>query len=97
MTIEEKRQRYQELAHAMQTGVAYVMAKDPSGSTTKHLRVGINSALVNDAAIASFLIKKGIITEEEYMDEILVQLEKEVERYTQEVNRLYGANNIKLG
>lgn len=97
MTLEEKRQRYEALAHAMQTGVAYVMEKEPSETAPKHLRVGVNAAMVEHAALANLLVRKGVITEDEYVDSLIEELEREVERYTQHVRDLYGASNITLG
>jgi len=91
-TIEEKRARYKALLHAMQTGVAYVMAKDGGETTPKHLRVGINAAMVEHAALANILIKKGIISEEEYVDQLIIELEREVESYKRMLSNLYGAN-----
>lgn len=94
---EEKRQRYEALVHAMQTGVAYVQAKDASDGTPKHLRVGINSAMVEHAALVDLLIQKNVITDEEYVDALIAGMEREVERYQQEVRQLYGSDSITLG
>lgn len=96
MTIEEKRARYEELLHAIQTGVAFKMGKDGSDTTPKHLRVGLNAAMIEHAALAVLMIKKGIITEEEYVDQLIVELEREVASYQAELETLYGANSIKL-
>lgn len=96
MNLQEKRERYVALCHAMQTGVAYKLEKDPSDTTPKHLRVGINSALVQDSALALLLMKKGIITEDEYFDAVNEAMEREVKEYREELSRLYGAN-ITLG
>lgn len=81
----------------MQTGVAYKMEKDPSDTTPKHLRVGVNSAMVECSALVKIMIDKGILTEEEFIDAMIDQLEKEVAMYTKEIRRLYGADNITLG
>lgn len=55
-TIEELENEYKRLLHAMQSGVAFL--KDKGDQSPKHLRVGINSAMVNDAALVySFLVK----------------------------------------
>ena len=48
--------RYVKAAHAMQSGVAVCMERGTAETTPKHLRVGVNSAMVNDAAIARLLI-----------------------------------------
>lgn len=45
MTIEELRQEYASLCHAMQSGVAFKINIDPGETMPKHLRVGVNSAM----------------------------------------------------
>lgn len=97
MTLEEKRQRYRALCHAMQTGVAYVMEKEPGETSPKHLRVGVNSAMVEHSALTLLLIEKGIITEDEYYDAMNAAMEREVQSYQDKLQRLYGAGNITLG
>lgn len=72
---------YDQLAHAMQSGVAAKMAIDPADTNAKHLRVGVNSALCGQAALARLLIDKGVITEDEYVAAINDELQREVDRY----------------
>lgn len=91
------RRRYVAAAHAMQTGVAYVMEKDPSETTPKHLRVGVNSAMVDHGALAKLLIEKGIITEDEYFEALAEIMEAEAANYEKTVQDLYGSDRIKLG
>jgi len=88
----KKYERYQQLAHAMQSGVAAKMHKDPSDTTPKHLRVGVNMAMREHAALAGLLIKKGLITDDEYMDALNAGMEEEVEMYKRELRELYGAD-----
>lgn len=75
------RERYQRAAHAMQSGVAFEMNHDPKPTSPKHLRVGVNSAMVDSAAIAGLLIEKGVFTLEEYEKAIANQMEAEAESY----------------
>jgi hypothetical protein len=83
---------YHDLAHAMQSGVAAKMGLEPGGETTpKHLRVGINAAMCDSAAIARLLIEKGIITESEYMDAITAEMAREVARYEAWLTERTGA------
>ena len=51
---------YLKAAHAMQSGVAFKMHTDPSETQPKHLRVGVNSAMVEQSAIAKLLIDKAL-------------------------------------
>lgn len=73
---------YEEALHGMQSGVFHEMNKGADKSTTpKHLRVGINSSMISDAALAYLLIKKGIITEEEYKEELRLVANNELALY----------------
>lgn len=72
---------YEEAAHGMQTAVAFEMVKDPKNTEPKHLRTGVNSAHVDHAALAYILIRKGIITEAEYLEEIRLAMNDELARY----------------
>jgi hypothetical protein len=84
---------YEEALHAVQSGVKARMASDemngvpPDSRATspKHLRVGINSALCDQAALAKLLIRKGVITEGEYRDAITDEANREADRYEQEL------------
>jgi hypothetical protein len=67
---------YAEAMHAMQTGVANLSGNDLA---PKHLRVGINSALVDNAALARLLVKKGVFTQEEYTEEVRLEMCREVD------------------
>ena len=96
MTLEEKKKKYAALAHAMQSGVAYKMERVPSETSPKHLRVGINSAMVSHAVLVEMLLAKGVITEDEYFDALVEAMEREVESYQQELSELYGGAEIAL-
>lgn len=65
--FNKQRQRYVRAMHAMQSGVAARMTIDPSECIPKHLRVGVNSVLVDVSAVARLLMDKGIFTELEYL------------------------------
>lgn len=56
----------ERLQHAVQSAVATKMGFDASECTPKHLRVGVNSALIDASAVAKVLVDKGIITDAEY-------------------------------
>lgn len=81
MSLEQDRERYAAAAHAMQTCVAIEMAIDPKPTEPKHLRVGVNSAMVCDGALATLLIEKGLFTLEEYTAALAASMEREVAGY----------------
>ena len=75
------RERYMRAGHAMQSGVALEQAAGSGDGTPKHLRVGINSTLVGQAAIAGLLIERGLFTLDEYEKALADEMEAEVRRY----------------
>ena len=75
---EKDTDRYLAAAHAMQSGVAAEMGPE---CEPKHLRVGINSALVGNAALARLLIEKGVFTLDEYEAAQAAEMEAEKDRY----------------
>lgn len=83
-------QRYEAALHAMQTGVQMEMNFNSRPTDPKHLRVGVNSAMVNDQAIANLLMAKGIITQEEYAEAVTVAMETEAARYEKHLSDHYG-------
>jgi hypothetical protein len=82
--------RYLAAAHAMQSGVAMEMTHDPKSGTPKDLRVGVNSAMVDHAALVRVLIAKGIFTTEEYELAVTEEMEREVQRYEDRLNDRFG-------
>jgi hypothetical protein len=97
--IDELKTRYAAACHAMQSGVAAMMHWEVEHTDTnpmshahspKHLRVGVNSALVDSAALGMLLVKKGVITELEYYTAITEGMETEVRKYEKELSECYG-------
>lgn len=100
MTLEEKKQKYLDLVHAMQSGVAAKMGHDGGArageASPKHLRVGVNSAMVDIDALSSLLVEKDIITEDEYYDVLIVHMEAEIKMYEDYLSEKIGGAAIKL-
>lgn len=89
-------ERYQAAAHKMQTGVALEM-HDPerkSATEPKHLRVGINSAMVEGSALGLALMRKGVLTPAEYFSALVTKMEDEAADYERRAQR--GGVNIRL-
>jgi DNA-binding sugar fermentation-stimulating protein len=98
---------YASLLHAVQTGVMYEMQlgfekgqdlspDTPVGRAVKHLRTGNNARACDHAALVGLLIRKGLITEEEYAEALLAEMATEKKRYEERLSQHYGAN-ITLG
>jgi len=97
MAYRQDEERYRIACHAMQSGVATEIGAGVSRETEpKHLRVGINSAMVEHAALAKLLMKRGIITDTEYMTALADQMEEEVKSYKQRISVRLGVANIEL-
>ncbi len=77
--------RYLAAAHAMQTGVALEMQQHSQPTEPKHLRVGINVAMCDHAALVRLLIDKGVISDAEYMKALADEMEREVENATRRI------------
>ena len=88
--------KYDALAHAMQSGVKAKAAYTDDETNGVDLRVGVNMAMVEHAALTDLLMEKGVITEEEYLNALDAALQHEVRRYEAELSTHFGSN-ITLG
>lgn len=93
---EENVKELQALQHAMQTGVAYDLPEEVKdtevGRELKHLRVGVNSAMIFHAALVKVLMDKGIVTLDEYMEAQLDLMKAEVKAYEKRLSKKLGAD-----
>jgi sugar diacid utilization regulator len=92
---ERLQQHYEAAAHAVQSGVAMELNDDPASGTPKHLRVGVNMAMVEHGALVRVLIAKGLFTEVEYFEELVRGIEDEQRQYESRLSRRHGTT-IKL-
>jgi len=74
---------YEQALHGMQSGVSFEMERPERQAATslKHLRVGVNAAMVDHAALAYLLIEKRIIKKEDYIEALRLAMNNEVARY----------------
>lgn len=91
-TAEE---RYQKALRAMHRAVLYSVVHgtaaaggstqpaiaDSHEASPKHLLIGVNSALIDGAAIVALLVRKGVFSQVEFVEELAAQAEAEVARY----------------
>ena len=83
---------YERAAHAMQSGVMMEMNYRLEPTSPKHLRVGINTAMVDHAGLVELLIDKGVITREWYIAAITKAMQDEKTRYEKHLSQLIGTN-----
>jgi hypothetical protein len=88
--------RYLTALHAMQSGVAMKQNFDPSETTPKQMRVGINSAMVKHGALVTLLIEKKVFTLAEFDKVLADKMEAEVKLYEAELEKFIG-NKVSLG
>ena len=79
--MSEGGNRYLRAMHAVQAGIGLELNRNPQLAEPKHVRVGINSCHITDAAIARLLIAKGVFTMAEYEEALALEAEAEVKRY----------------
>jgi hypothetical protein len=94
-TAEHDTARYNAAMHAVQSGVAMEIESGGEAgqqTTPKHLRVGVNAALVGNAAIARILIERGICTLTEYTAALATEAEAEQHRYEQRLSAELGTH-----
>lgn len=85
--------RYERAFKAMQHGVAWEDAngfKEPTEA--RHLRAGVNAAMVAQTAMLRALIEKGFIDEARFMAILVCEMEQEVKRYELRMKAYTGLN-----
>ncbi len=92
---DDLQRRYEIAAYAVQAGVAMELNDNPptisqSAASPKMLRTGVNLAMVEHGALVRLLIKKGIITDLEYMEELVAGVEAEQAAYEARLTQRFG-------
>jgi hypothetical protein len=93
LSIEEQQDvnRWAAAAHAMQSGVTTEMSLGMEASVEpKHLRVGVNVALVDMASVVDLLIRQGLITRADYLAAIADGMEREQAAYEARISARTG-------
>ena len=88
---DDQAKRYASAMHGMQAGIALDETHDPTNMAPKHLRVGINSCLVEMSSLTRLLIDKGVITEHEYFEAIVAGAEREHASYEEKYSKKFGS------
>lgn len=90
--LDELYKEYMLECHRMQSGVLFMMQQSDFCSP-KNLRVGVNVALSGHGALIELLIEKGIFTEEEYVEKMLIFMKSEADNLAKE---LQGDSQTKV-
>lgn len=92
--------RYNAAMHGVQSAIAVeiqLLGANAAGADAKHLRTGVNSAMVNDHALANLLIEKGVFTRAEYGEAVAQAAEHEHAMMTDLVRKKTGMPNLTFG
>lgn len=88
--------RHLSAQRRMQSGVAWSEGLDEHPEASKHLRVGVNSAMCDHAALVELLVAKGVITPDEYAKAIADRMDQEASDYAKEISARVG-RPVSLG
>lgn len=96
--IEAAKRRWFRASHSMQAGVAACLEipELSKQGEPKHLRVGVNNAMVDNAALVKLLVDKGLITDVEYFEAIADAMEREKASYEERLSKHLG-HPVTLG
>ena len=90
---------YEQAVHGVQSAIKFELQKKGLSDEAhvaikelKHHRVGIDTAKADQGGLAALLIKKGVITLDEYKEAMRLAANEELARYTEHVNATYGVN-----
>ena len=82
----------------VQSGILAKMMRWPSFNdmccNPKHIRVGIDSAMVSDRAMFDLLVAKGVFTEEEYAKALRDSAKREADTHEKELGFKLGEAGI---
>ena len=90
----EQAEALQVLGHRVQSAIAFFEGqRDAFGlrcaeTEPKHLRVGVNSALIETSALARLMFRKGLLTAKEYYDALIEAWEQEVDSYRARIKQI---------
>ena len=88
---------YEDAVHGMQTAVKFEQESlNSDDGSPKHLRVGVNNAMSDHAALAYLLIEKGLISDAEYREAVRLAANDELNRYEKHIASKVGHDRLKF-
>ncbi len=95
MSNDPVMKEYMKQAHRMQSAVSAVVSSGKAGwGAPKDSRVGINSCMANNLAIANLLIEKGVFTRDEYNVAVRDAMKKEADVRCDEAREILGYSSL---
>jgi len=80
MTLRDLGLTYEQAAHGVQTAIAHGITKGDSATVPKHMRTAIDMSKADMLGLATLLISKGLITQEEYIEHMRLGANEELAR-----------------
>lgn len=98
MTEAEFMKEYVGIGHAIQTGILLELEHENQTAQNmfKHLRTGLNLVMSDHGSLGRLLVKKGLITQEEYFTTVLEGLKTELESLEKKLSERFG-HEVHLG
>ena len=98
MKVRDLGLSYEEAGHGVQSAIRFEMTKrgfpddeaDKIVQALKHLRVGLDMRAADQSALAGLLIEKGVITTDEYVEQVRLGANEELARYEEHCRQEYG-------
>lgn len=100
LPTDEQAAALADLGHRVQSAIAFFEGRrDAFGercaeTESKHLRVGVNSALVETSALARLMFRKGLMNASEYYDTLIEAWEQEVDSYRARIKQIHPGLEI---
>ena len=79
LSLDDAKAVYYQRMHAVQSAIAFSLSTGAVDASPKHLRVGVDSAMVQIGATGMILIEKGVCTELEYFQAMAEFASRELE------------------
>lgn len=86
---------FHRLAHAMQSGVN-IEQHYTDQCSPKHLRTGVNVAMVEHSALCELLVEKGIVTPTELFTSMIRKMHAEIDAYRLRIAERMGVDADKI-
>lgn len=86
----EQEAKIQSLGHRVQSAVAFLESRPERYAEIepKHLRVGVNSAIIETSALARLLMQKQVFTADEFFEMSIKVWEEEVASYNRRLAQI---------
>jgi hypothetical protein len=92
MELKDLGLSYEDAAHGIQSAIKFEQENERREvrSEIKHLRTGLDCRAADALGLATLMIKKGVFTEQEYLEHMRLAMNAELVRYEEHVRIKFG-------